>query len=508
MNEPMGQRAGQDASADLLDPLCRYLVQVATSHDIDGIDSASLLRSLETTTLLDSFPEFFCLKDRRGRFIFANAAVLAFAGSYRLSGVIGRTEFDFLDDEVARERFTLEQQLMSSGENSEREELLRLADGRELWLATTRTCLRDSDGAIAGLMVLSRDITEARRHADLQRGHAGVLEMVARGKPLPLVLDALCQVIEGQLEGISASVLLLDDAGEHLRHGAAPSLPMAYTKLVDGVAIGPRVGSCGTCAWRRAAVVVEDIETDPLWSDFRDLAAVFRLRSCWSTPIMSADGRLLGTFALYSETIRQPTQREMDLTAVAVDLGGIAIERAQNEARIQHMAYHDPLTGLPNRTLFWAQFSRALSEAARESRKVTVAYVDLDNFKGINDSFGHALGDEVLKQLAGRLTHLVRAADLVVRLGGDEFAIVFSHIYQNEASVLKRLREIRSTLSQPVDVDGIEIPITCSMGVAFYPRDGDTPEELLATADRAMYTAKAMGRDALQVSRTPDPAFG
>jgi diguanylate cyclase (GGDEF)-like protein len=191
-----------------------------------------------------------------------------------------------------------------------------------------------------------------------------------------------------------------------------------------------------------------------------------------------------------------------------VDLGGIAIERSQNEERIQHMAYHDPLTGLPNRTLFWAQFSRALNDAERESRKITVAYVDLDNFKGINDSFGHAMGDEVLKQLAGRVTQLVRAADLVVRLGGDEFAIVFSNAYQNEASVLRRLREIRSILSQPVTVEATEIPITCSMGVAFYPQDGDTPEGLLATADRAMYAAKAMGRDALQVSRHTDVVFG
>jgi diguanylate cyclase (GGDEF)-like protein/PAS domain S-box-containing protein len=508
MNEPMAQRAAQAMPVAPLDPLSRYLVQVATSADIDGLDSTSLFQSLDNKTLFDQFPEFFCLKDRRSRFVFANAAVLQFAGFDNLSTLLGRTEFDFLDDEAAGERFAFEQQLMSDGENSEREELLRLPDGREFWLSTTRTCLRDSDGAVAGLMVLSRDITEARRHADLQRGHASVLEMVARGKPLPLVLETLCQVMEGQLEGISASVLLLDETGEFLRHGAAPSLPMAYTKLVDGVAIGPRVGSCGTCAWRRAAVVVEDIDTDPLWSDFRDLAAVFRLRSCWSTPIMSADGRMLGTFALYSREIRAPSQREIDITAMAVDLGGIAIERAQNEERIQHMAYHDPLTGLPNRTLFWAQFSRALNDAQRESRKITVAYVDLDNFKGINDSFGHAMGDEVLKQLAGRVTQLVRAADLVVRLGGDEFAIVFSNAYQNEASVLRRLREIRSILSQPVTVEATEIPITCSMGVAFYPQDGDTPEGLLATADRAMYAAKAMGRDALQVSRQTDVVFG
>lgn len=504
MNEPWAHRTAPASVADPLDPLRRYLVQVATSADIDGLDSASIFQSLDSKVLFDQFPEFFCLKDRRSRYVFANAAALQFVGLESLSGLLGRTEFDFFDESTASERFALEQQLMSNGESGEREELIRLPDGREFWLCTTRTCLRDSEGAVAGVMLISRDVTEARRQAELQRGHASVLEMVARGKPLPLVLEALCHVIEGQLSGISASILLLDDSGEHLRHGAAPSLPVAYTRLVDGVAIGPRVGSCGTCAWRRASVVVKDIDTDPLWTDFREFAAVFRLRSCWSTPIMSADGRLLGTFALYSSEVREPQQREIDITAMAVDLCGIAIERAQNEDRIQHMAYHDPLTGLPNRTLFWAQFSRTLTDAQRESRKVTVAYIDLDNFKGINDGHGHAVGDDVLKQLATRVTQLIRASDLVVRLGGDEFAIVFSNAYQNEASVLRRLREIRSILSQPVTVDEMDIPVTCSIGVAFYPQDGDTPEELLAAADRAMYRAKAMGRDSLQVGRSVD----
>ncbi|MBT9368706.1 diguanylate cyclase [Rhizobium sp. CSW-27] len=489
------------SDADPLDLLRRHLLQLVASADPDDAEGARIIQSLDPRMLFDQFSEYFCIKDRRCRFVFANAAALVCVDARSMADLIGRTELDFLDRATAEERFALEQDLMAQGANCEREEMVRLPDGVEKWLLTTRTSLRNAMGEVVGLMVMSRDITRARQEAELERGHAAVLEMVARGRPLPAVLDALCCMIENQLEGVFASVLLLDEAGERLRHGAAPSLPPAYTRLIDGIAIGPSVGSCGTAVWRRCSIVVRDINSDPLWADFRHLAIPFRLRSCWSTPIMGANNRVLGTFALYSGEVREPAQREIALTAMATDLAGIAIERAMNERRIQHLAYHDPLTGLPNRTLFWANFGRALTEARRESRKLTVAYIDLDNFKQINDTHGHATGDQVLQQIAERIEQRIRPGDLAVRLGGDEFAIVIGDVYQDEASALMRLRDIHGAISQELRVGSVRASVTCSIGVSFHPQDGDTPETLLAAADRAMYEAKAQGRDALQVMR-------
>src|SRR5450756_374390 len=118
------------------------------------------------------------------------------------------------------------------------------------------------------------------------------------------------RLVESQLTGIFSSVLLLDHDGLHLRHGAAPSLAEAYTKAIDGVRIGPKVGSCGTAVYRREAVIVTDIVTDPLWEDYRELAAAGGYRSCWSTPILSHESAVLGTFAMYSATVRAPTDTE------------------------------------------------------------------------------------------------------------------------------------------------------------------------------------------------------
>ncbi|SMF47743.1 PAS domain S-box-containing protein/diguanylate cyclase (GGDEF) domain-containing protein [Xaviernesmea oryzae] len=498
MVEPLSHGVPLAFLADPLEELCNRLLRVATESDID-FDVALVTRELETRTLLDHLPDFIYVKDRRSRFIFANAAA-ARNGKFHIgSDMTGKTDFDFLDHGTARELFAVEQEIMSTGVAVEgREERVKLADGRVLWLTTSKMPLRNADGQIVGLVGISRDITERKRQDDRRHGHARLLEMIARGQPLQAVLDALVRTAEDELDGITASVLFLE--GDRLRHGAATRLPPAYVKLIDGIRIGPEVGSCGTAAWRRSPVFVKDVLADPLWQDYRELAIRFGFRSCWSTPILAPDGRVLGTFGLYSDSPREPTDLELELTAMATDIAGIAIERARNEERIRHMAHHDPLTGLPNRTLFWAQFGRTLHEAHRESRKVTVAYIDLDNFKRINDTLGHAAGDEVLKTLASRMEGCIRASDLLVRLGGDEFAIVFSNPNHDETGVVRRLQDLRAAIASPVVIEGKSIIATCSMGIAFFPQDGDTPETLLARADRAMYEAKDMGRNRLCVS--------
>lgn len=157
--------------------------------------------------------------------------------------------------------------------------------------------------------------------------HRDLLEQVARAAPLPEVLDGLVRLIEEQsVGGLVASVLVADEDGRRLRHGAAPSLPEDYNAAIDGIEIGPRVGSCGTAAFLREPVVVTDIESDPLWSDFRELARAAGLRACWSTPLISGD-RLLGTFAMYYPTPRAPVAEDLDVAALFARTAALAIER-------------------------------------------------------------------------------------------------------------------------------------------------------------------------------------
>jgi diguanylate cyclase (GGDEF)-like protein len=237
---------------------------------------------------------------------------------------------------------------------------------------------------------------------------------------------------------------------------------------------------------------------DPLWEDFRAMVSQFGFRSCWSTPICTSQKNVLGTFALYSKETRRPTEHEMKLVALATHIAGIAIERKRVDDRIHFMAHHDDLTGLPNRAFLKERMAKILDQARRNNRKVTVAYIDLDNFKEINDTSGHAAGDEVLKETAARMANCVRASDMVVRLGGDEFLVVLVHQSGHDAGIMRRLRDLQKAISKPVRFEVSEIAVTSSIGIAAFPWDGATPEELLANADRAMYRAKQLGRNTLQ----------
>ncbi|MFZ3374184.1 MAG: PAS domain S-box protein [Chthoniobacterales bacterium] len=180
-----------------------------------------------------------------------------------------------------------------------------------------------------------RDISHRKRREALLAGENRLLEMVAKGDSLADILDSLCLLVEKQSSGVLASILLMEPNGKRLRHGAASSLPKAYTDAIDGLVIGPSVGSCGTAAYRAEQVIVSDIAADPLWADFRDLALAHSLRACWSTPIFSAEGKVIGTFAMYYREPRSPSPREQETIKHITHLAGVAIQRRLAEAALR-----------------------------------------------------------------------------------------------------------------------------------------------------------------------------
>jgi len=182
------------------------------------------------------------------------------------------------------------------------------------------------------LQAVVRDISQRKRREALLAGENKVLEMVAKGESLANILDSLCLLVEEQSSGVLASILLMDPNGKQLRHGGAPNCPKTYTQAIDGTFIGPAVGSCGTAAYLAEQVIVSDITTDPLWTDFRDLALTHSLRACWSTPIFSSEGKVIGTFAMYYREPRSPTSREQETIKHITHLAGVAIQRKLAEA--------------------------------------------------------------------------------------------------------------------------------------------------------------------------------
>jgi diguanylate cyclase (GGDEF)-like protein/PAS domain S-box-containing protein len=450
--------------------------------------------------MVDQVPDYLFVKDLDCRFVTVNEAIARINGFDSTEDVIGKTDFDLHEAATAKKFFEIEQNVVRSGRSIiDMEELVIDAEtGKEKWLLTTKVALRDDADCVVGLVGISRDITARKKEDRLRDEQAIVVEMIAMNSPLEVVLDRLVRLIETQLEEVSGSIQLLDETGKHLTHGAAPSLPQAYSRAIDGIAIGPDVGSCGTAAYRRESVIVADIANDPLWTDFRDLAAQHGLRSCWSTPILSHQGTVLGTFAMYSATVRFPTEIESRLTQMTTRTAAIAIERKLAQDQISFMAHHDMLTGLPNRSLLIDRLTQAMLQTERYNPWVSVVFVDLDNFKFVNDSLGHTAGDAVLKEVSRRMLDCVRPTDAVMRLGGDEFIILLTDLPESTDAISAMLHKLRVAIAEPLTIKDQAFHITCSMGVATFPHDGTDAETLTANADAAMYKAKQAGRDGFQ----------
>jgi PAS domain S-box-containing protein len=181
-------------------------------------------------------------------------------------------------------------------------------------------------------MTALRDVTQRRQAEEISRLQLQVLEMIANGCPLKETLDTLLRMIEAQSPEMLCSILLLDDDGSHLRHGAAPSLPAEFMQAIDGKAIGPCAGSCGTAAYRREPVFVADIASDPLWVPYKEAALKHGLRACWSTPIIDAQRRVLGTFAIYYRQPGLPDERQQQLIAMATHTAVVCLGKHHTEA--------------------------------------------------------------------------------------------------------------------------------------------------------------------------------
>ncbi|MEX0785407.1 MAG: PAS domain S-box protein [Dehalococcoidia bacterium] len=216
------------------------------------------------------------------------------------------------------------------------EESTAVVDAGNVVFETRLSPIVDAEGTTTGVIGVATDVTERRQAESLIAGQRRVLEMIAIGAPLDRLLDALVLFVEDQTEDMLCGVCLVSPDGARVVPIAGPSLPPSFTAaLKDGVPVGPNAGSCGTAAYRRQPVVVTDIERDPLWEDYRDLALANDLRACWSTPIFSTSGAVLGTFALYYREPRGPDARSGQIVEIATGIAGIAIERHQAEAALR-----------------------------------------------------------------------------------------------------------------------------------------------------------------------------
>ncbi len=428
------------------------------------------------------------ITDAKRRIVYCNRAFTDMFG-YERSEVMGQSPTALLRGQHTDPRSLSRLNELASRERGLHEEVLGYTkSGKEIWLSATINPIFDPAGQFRHAVSVIANITETKQTQVLQQR---VLEALANDRPLLEVADLICRQVEAITPGVVCSILTVDPDG--LMHPlAGPSLPEHYSQALDGLKIGPDVGSCGTAAYLGAPVLVDDIETNPLWEPYKSLPLPLGLLACWSSPIKLKDGRVAGTFAFYFREKRGPSTWHERLVEACLHLCALAIERHDAKAHIDQLAYYDTLTGLPNRLLLGDKIDQSIAAAAASHKEVALLFLDIDNFKDVNDTLGHSAGDTLLIEIGRRLQGQLRAGDIVSRLGGDEFVVMlFDCGVEHAASVAGRILE---ALAAPILVDAMALPVSASIGISLYPGDGPNKEALLKHADTAMYEAKAAGR--------------
>lgn len=576
-----------------------------------------------------------------GHFVECNAAALKLLGGFNKSELLGLSPVDISpafqpDGRTSREKAaTMISTALRAGFHRF-EWLHARGDGSTFLVEMSLTAIT-SDGHTL-LLGLWRDITERKRAETFELFRSHALELLAGNTALPKTLEAIALGVEQFNPEMICSILLMDQNGKQLRTGSAPSLPDFFNKAIDGVEIGIGVGSCGTAAFTGERVIVEHIASHPYWANYKELAAKACLGACWSQPIRSSSGQILGTFAIYHRTRHTPSQADLHLIEQCAHLVSIAIDRHLAEERlrdseahyrlltedasdvvwktdsnlrftyispaderlrgfkaeevvghhvfelftdegiatvkevmrqrqamahngrqleflnfeVQHrckdgslvwgevfstpeydaqghvtgyhgitreiskrkymeeqvrqLAFHDLLTNLPNRRLLYDRLKQTMAASKRSSRYNALMFLDLDNFKALNDLHGHEAGDLLLIIAADRLRSSVREMDTVARFGGDEFVVVLNELdVDREASVIQArnvAEKIRAALAVPyrlnISHDGktditIEHQCTASIGVVVFVNHELSQDDILKWADVTMYRAKEAG---------------
>ena len=310
-------------------------VRVATVIDVtDRVRSQTALQESEERyrLIVETAEEGIWLVDKNWKTTFANARLGRILG-YPVEEILGRHIFDFMDEagklEAQRNMARREQGIAEAHDFR-----FRRQDDSDVWVLMSTNSIAAPDGSFVGALAMVTDITHRKAVERLREQEARVLELIASGSDLTRTLEALTRLIQAGDPETMGSVLLLED-GKRVRTAAAPDLPAEYSRAIDGMAIGPGQGSCGTAMFLKQRVIVTDIATDPLWVPFREVAALHGLGACWSEPILDSHGQVLGSLAMYQRRSRAPSEEQLAAIASWAHLAGIAIERWRDERALR-----------------------------------------------------------------------------------------------------------------------------------------------------------------------------
>jgi len=388
----------------------------------------------------------------------------------------------------------VEAHLEGSTVEFEAEMRLKHKNGHTVYIRTRAFKISQSDSQRATRLIGTNVDITAQKEAQKHEAHKNrIIKMIAKGTHASKIYDEIATLYESRHPNLLVTLIELRD--NKLYIAGAPSMPAHYQQKINGLKNGPTVGSCGVATYTGERVISNNIQQDENWSGLQTLVCEeMGFHSCWSDPIKTASGKVLGAFAMYSKRPREPSLTELADMESASQLASIIMEREASQRHVRNLAYTDSLTQISSRAHFYLRLQELTQNANRHSDDFSLLYVDLDNFKAINDSLGHDAGDKLLKITAQRLQQTCRDSDLIARIGGDEFCMLVFHT-ANENTAARVAERVLELIAQPANLTGRRIIPSCSVGIANFPSHGDSLDTLIKSADTALYEAKKLGKN-------------
>lgn len=430
-----------------------------------------------TDRIMDLLLDMVCVVDADGRYVYLNGACRTLLG-YEPDELIGRRMIDLVHPDDRGRTLEAARKVMGGKPHIDFENRYLRKDGRVvdvMWSARWS----ESDGM---RLAVARDVTELKRAARRNEAMYRISEAAQSAPDLTALLRHVHELVDG----------LLPMQRFYVAMAGPDNGRLWFPYFFDGAEVQqePIPLEAGTLLARvireRKAVVANagrtpsEVTAPASGSSGND----------WIGAPLATQSDLAGAIVMQQGAEGFGYAREdLELLKFVADQVASAIERKRQEERLFHMAHHDPLTGLPNRALFQDRLKMALRRAHREKELLALFFLDLRDFKTVNDDMGHAAGDEVLREVARRLKSELRESDTASRLGGDEFTVIANNI-RHSADVGVISRKLVAAVARPLEVNGETLSLAVDIGAAVYPQDGDEPERLLARADEAMYLAK------------------
>ncbi|MDE2316868.1 MAG: diguanylate cyclase, partial [Xanthomonadaceae bacterium] len=409
--------------------------------------------------ILDLLLDAICIVDAEGYYVFVSAAFERIFG-YAPDEVIGRQMIDLVHPEDREITLSTAAAIMDGKHASNFQNRYVRKDGRIVHIMWSARWSEDDCVRIA----VARDITELKRAESMRLALHAISETAHAAQDLPAVFEQVHRIVDDILPMASFIVAL--------RNPVDGRLEVPYAAC--GGEAPPTAGSLA------AEVIRSDKAVQSTVGD-----------SHWLGVPLYAKESPIGALVVEQKVRTSHARADAELLEFVATQLGTVIERKQDQVQLHHLALHDPLTDLPNRTLFHNRLQATLESAARAESRAALLYIDLDGFKQVNDVHGHAVGDLLLCEVAARIRGCLRERDTAARVGGDEFVVLLDVATPGHA--VEVAERIRTALARTHLLQGQMIRVSASIGVATFPQDGQDSEQLSRAADRAMYRAKKAG---------------